>query len=451
MATITNTTTIKATTTTSSSSFSKAMKLLIVLSIVYTICFSSTQFVKMKRMIRLISSSSSSSSSRSGGSDVVVVDDIVGMQQQKQQQQTQQQQTPPFVQQEQQVNHQEEEEQEEQDTPSSSSIIKNKIIPNSHKYGKSIIFFLHVPKTGGVGMRMNMANYQYKQGEEGEQQKQNNNLYFLSNYVRGVGKKGFANVVRTVEQRLSKATAEDSSSVASKEQEQRQQEKQDVLWVEVHTLTPGLLSEELHTYLTNWRIRSKEVGIPFFAFTMIREPISHSVSWYEDICIKRQNPKQNTIKSKVCRIKTSSSSSKSTNNVVVESEQHLIQTLRTNPQVTFLTGRWHGINRKERSNELPTRDELHVLWQERLLQHMEWIGVTQRYNETIYILERILGYDDDSGKLQNSWKKNYNTNHGTLHSSMLQPQTKESIINQTYLDNELHTLVQNTYTLQNVL
>ena len=119
-----------------------------------------------------------------------------------------------------------------------------KIIRGSHAHG-GIVFFMHVPKTGGNAMGHNLMQYDD------------------IDYVFLKGSDPLKNPMsESVVQGVSNNT---------------------ILFFKAHTEIPSFL--QLAADLKNWRQMASQNGVPFFAFTMLRDPIAYAVSAFEYVCV----------------------------------------------------------------------------------------------------------------------------------------------------------------------
>ena len=112
--------------------------------------------------------------------------------------------------------------------------------PNSNvsrTSAKGIVLFYHIAKTGGTTIRRNFARA--------------GNVHYV--LAKGIPEKQI-------------------DAVFTHKRRKR------VLFVEFHKDSPGL--PQLDRYVHEWRLRSQQLQIPFFAFTLLRDPVSLHVSAY---------------------------------------------------------------------------------------------------------------------------------------------------------------------------
>lgn len=104
-----------------------------------------------------------------------------------------------------------------------------------------IVLFYHIPKTGGTTVRNNLQ--------------QHGNVTVF----RALRRKDIATMDQLVEAVLERS-------------------RKHVLFIELHGNMPGL--PDLQQQLQNWRRRAAQQNIPFFAFTLLREPVAFHVSYF---------------------------------------------------------------------------------------------------------------------------------------------------------------------------
>jgi Sulfotransferase family len=102
-----------------------------------------------------------------------------------------------------------------------------------------IVFFLHIPKTGGTSIRRIFRRY--------------GKVYFAW------GRKAYDRTVREFSDKLDRWV------------------DGDLVFFELHG-GDALSYKEFAVTLREWRRKAHEKGIPFFAFTVVREPVSFAIS-----------------------------------------------------------------------------------------------------------------------------------------------------------------------------
>ncbi|CAB9515464.1 expressed unknown protein [Seminavis robusta] len=185
--------------------------------------------------------------------------------------------------------------------------MENRILPNMKAIG-GVIFFLHVPKTGGQTVRQ--FNLRFRMHIERKsiqanrrQQRKTNGGAKLQIGLK-IGEDGPEPPSRELMEldMLSKerlrfvvANTLDVFHAEAVPQVNHYLEHQSnshgkILFVEVHGMD-NYHALELEPYLQHWRQQSQKSGVPFFAFTLLREAISMHVSFFNYYYIHPGDPR----------------------------------------------------------------------------------------------------------------------------------------------------------------
>jgi hypothetical protein len=203
-----------------------------------------------------------------------------------------------------------------------------------------------------------------------------------------------------------------------------------VLFLETHGLNAPALPF-MHSHLQRWRQMAAEHGTSFFAFTLIRDPVSYAVSYFNffnaDPCTLGFCPWR----------------------LYSPTEGNLITTTEANNQCLLMSrDHWGIFLMKNRTP--PTPEECKNVY-DMLLQDMDWIGTTELMSEeTLPLLTYMLSHNMS---LANADMPTFNVMAATknatvvLKRSSLQPTTEEYIRSLSYLDQEMYDKVQRDFNL----
>ena len=214
-----------------------------------------------------------------------------------------------------------------------------------------VIVFLHVPKTGGTTIRKSF-------------QQRDHVTYLFSNR-----KSKYDTVVDRVDEWVQTGPTSTSTAVGSSNQSQ-------IGILEIHARNnPTLLS--ICDQLQQWKATAKEHKVPFFAFTILREPAAFGISYfnyYHGIQWEKRRfeflPFSNM------------------------TEANFIRTMHKNPQCLFLTRSEQAYQRNfPELRQNVTHHECDQAYQ-CLRRTMDWIGTTERLkNETLPLLHHLIDGD----------------------------------------------------------
>ncbi len=148
------------------------------------------------------------------------------------------------------------------------------------------------------------------------------------------------------------------------------------LLVEVHGTAIGL--NNLSVYIDKWRQRSEDNGTPFFAFTLVREPVAFSLSYFQFYYLAGCDGE------KWCE--------GDHEKYRTETEENLILSTKPNRQCFFLThlSSIEGLHPSFYDKCAVTTNDCNTLYQT-MKESLDWIGTTESIsNETLPLLMHIL-------------------------------------------------------------
>ena len=136
-----------------------------------------------------------------------------------------------------------------------SMLFNMKNIPSMTSSG-GVIFFLHIPKTGGSTIRRNVETYDHI------------NYVFAKNYST------YWDTASQVEDAIINRTTTTNNTV---------------LFYEIHATTAPSFYK-LRKRLQRWKQTAQIHNVPFFAFTVVREPVAYAFSHFNFFHIQKRNP-----------------------------------------------------------------------------------------------------------------------------------------------------------------
>jgi len=214
--------------------------------------------------------------------------------------------------------------------------ISQKVIPDFKEGG--LVFFLHVPKTGGSTIRLALEEHRR----------------FDYAFVPG---RGIWDSVHPFVDRY----------VSSKPPRRRRRK---IAILEVHGRdAPHLL--ELLPQLKAWKKTAAEHQIPTFFFTILREPTSYAISYFNFFHVQRKSPLFENVQ---------------------PTESNFRRLMLWNPQCQFMA-RGENSLRDKKVKQKPTIEECDHVHQS-LYEIMDWVGTVDRLSqETLPLLSQILNTD----------------------------------------------------------
>ena len=197
-----------------------------------------------------------------------------------------------------------------------------------------VVFFLHVPKAGGTTVRLNLQKAEHV------------------DYYFGRNKTSYLEAAPLVEQALINGTGNGR-----------------VLVLEVHALdSPSLL--QLKDRLKSWRIMAAQNDVNTFFFTILREPLSYSLSHFNFFHVQRRNDSFEQCNA---------------------TEADFLRLSLDNPQCQFLADGERSMRVQKRLQRSVSAHTCLNLVYEALIDTMDWVGTTEKLsNQTLPLLSRVL-------------------------------------------------------------
>jgi hypothetical protein len=200
-----------------------------------------------------------------------------------------------------------------------------------------VIFFLHIAKTGGVTIRKNFGEF------EGVRMQ------------RCRGERQWSQLAEEIDNILTRKTT-----------------NKDTLFIEFHGLVPGLIT--LHKRLHRWRADAARHQTSFFTFTLVREPVSFYISYF------------NYFWTDQCKTLCERP-------IQAPTEENLLATAIPNHQALWLTRDGRDLHDK---NQPVTKKEFEIV-QLYMQQDLDWIGTTgEMQTTTLPLLSYMLAQNFSS-------------------------------------------------------
>jgi hypothetical protein len=255
----------------------------------------------------------------------------------------------------------------------SSTIVEKRKLPSFENGG--VVVFNHIPKTGGTTLRetySKLPNIEWQ-------------------FVGGMNE-------------LLKYAEEVDLRLTNKIKDNK------ILFLELHGPIPGMFT--LHDFLDRWRSIAQEQGTSFFAFTMVRDPVAFSVSFFNFIlaepCIFNG-----------CPYKT-----------YPPTEENFIESAHSNYQCTYLSrdATWFDFTEKQKIPPLVTKYECDAVYDVMKLD-MDWIGRTEALStETMPLLSHMLVDKRQKSPLLESYNEVEKKKPVVLKTKSLLPTTVQYIL-----------------------
>jgi hypothetical protein len=270
-------------------------------------------------------------------------------------------------------------------------------IPSLRRGG--VIFFFHVNKAGGLSLQHNIrrhpnVNYIFAEGERTYKQITDN----LEGWINGTAP----------------------------------YPKNTIHVMEIHSQQNPPF-DYIYDDLMAWRAAFQEqLHVPFFAFTMVREPVSHLISAFNFICGQNQRCQRY----------------RWLPNLQMNVDG-LLRIAHPNLQCRYFLRQWLALSEPERHYHPPLHEECRDVYQQKMRSFFDWIGTVEKYNETLQLLESILppaNFTANFEKINETREQHKNVNRSMLNESALY-----FLTNITSLDKQLYDSVRRDYQFGNVV
>jgi hypothetical protein len=274
-------------------------------------------------------------------------------------------------------------------TSSHHRAISKKSLPSFQDGG--FIFFLHVPKTGGSTIRWTLEplkGIQY-------------------GFVSGNG--GYTKNLPAIEHYFSRT-----------KKDRKKQNNTDIWFLEIHGRdSPNLV--ELRDTLLRWKRMAAKNTIPTFFFTVLRDPLSYALSYFNFFHVQRANKYFER---------------------VTPVESNLLRLSLNNPQCQFLSRGELSLRQAEKQQ--PTREECqHV--EAILYETMDWVGSNEQMSaETLPLLSRLLNLSAAGVAFEPQRVSMKDTNN-SISMTQLRPSALAELKRMTVYDQHLYTSIQTVY------
>jgi hypothetical protein len=196
-----------------------------------------------------------------------------------------------------------------------------------------VVFFLHIPKTGGTTLRLNLERYERIR------------YIFAKNYSV------YWETAPLVEDAIVHGTANNT-----------------VLFYEIHATTAPSFFRLRHR-LRRWKDTAERNGVPTFFLTLLRDSTAYAFSHFNFFHIQRRNPTFEQCNATL---------------------DNFLRLTLYNPQCQFLFQGEASMRAQKPKNRVLTKQDCDAV-QEHLMELMDWIGATEHLsNETLPLLSRLL-------------------------------------------------------------
>jgi hypothetical protein len=274
--------------------------------------------------------------------------------------------------------------------------VKSKRFPSFEDGG--VVVFLHVAKTGGTSIRKNFGgNFSHIEFKT---------LYTMDQWNESAD---------TADRILTRKLPEDERRI---------------LFLEPHGMR-AMGMPTLLQYLRRWRRFASVHNTSFFAFTLVREPVSYAVSYF------------NFFNAKPCSLV------RCPWKLYPASDENLLKTNRPDMQCMLLARDHWDIFSNNVHPEKVDKDECDDVYRT-IHEEMDWVGKTEMLsNETIPLLTRMLAHNRtaaDSMGVFNVIKKS-KPGSKILSPESLRPDTIVALLNMSSSDQAIYEAVQRDYSL----
>lgn len=218
----------------------------------------------------------------------------------------------------------------------------------------------------------------------------------------------------------------------------RNQRQSKTFLVEIHGTSIGM--NILPTYIQKWRQMSKKYNTPFYAFTLVREPVSFSLSYFKFYYCKREE-----------RLRWMETDFHMYNDAT--SEEKFVASTRPNRQC-FLLKHLPAIEGLHHSFYEPcavTKRDCDDIY-EKMKDNLDWVGTTESLSkETLPLLMYLIRRTTEVPQKFESHKAKDSHDISLFSGKPPSNNTIESILNLTQFDQEIYTKVKNDFKLPRLL
>ena len=214
-----------------------------------------------------------------------------------------------------------------------------------------LVFFLHIPKTGGTTIRRNIEQFDHI------------HYVFAKNYST------YWETAPLVEDMIG---TENGKSYKSNNKNEIQNNNT-ILFYEIHATTAPSFYK-LRKRLRRWRETASRNNVTIFFFTILRSSLPYAISHFNFFHVDQRNP---------------------TFEQCDATEESFIRMSLENPQCQFLYMGENSMRGQKAKNITITQDECHLV-QKELFDSMDWVGTTEGLsNETLPLLRNLLKLPKD--------------------------------------------------------
>jgi hypothetical protein len=276
--------------------------------------------------------------------------------------------------------------------------VKSKRLPLFEDGG--VVVFLHIAKTGGTSIRKNFGNFSHI------------GIDFKTLYTMDQWKEASDKADRLLTRKVPEG-------------------KRRILFLEPHGMR-AMGMPTLHQYLRRWRRFANSYNTSFFAFTLVREPVSYAVSYF------------NFFNAKPCSI------NKCPWKLYSASDENLLKTNRPDMQCMLLARDHWDIFMNDVHPEQVDKDECDDVYQT-IRKEMDWVGTTEEMSaETIPLLTRMLTHNQTAAESMGVFNVIKATKPGSkiiLSPEALQPDTIDAIRTMSSNDQAIYEAVKRDFPL----